>query len=328
MNLPKFYSREDASAIRVERAGLVAEEAKKNEALGPAREDRERIAAFGIDAQIAFCHPEGSLFVPGAVEDTTRALEFFYARLDRITTMVLSLDTHRVHQIFHPSFWVNRDGDHPAPFTVITKDDVAHGAWIPVRDRDACVEYVAKLEAAGKYVLTIWPYHALLGGVSHALVPAVMELAMFHALARDTETIFETKGENALTENYSVLSPEVTELASLKENARVGAFNVELFDLLMSHDRVYVFGQAKSHCVLSTLFDIRSQIEKTAGGNARALAKKIFVLQDTMSPVPPPPPAVLGGPLPPALDFPRVAERGLEALGAFGMNIVTTTSHA
>ena len=252
-----------------------------------------------------------------AQSKTRHARSNFYARLERITTIVLSLDTHRAHQIFHPSYWVNQDGDHPAPFTVIMKDDVARGTWIPARERDACIEYVAKLEASGKYVLTIWPYHALLGGVSHALVPAVMELAMFHALARDTETTFETKGENALTENYSVLSPEVTEL----RGNRVGAFNVALFDSLMTHDRIYVFGQAKSHCVLSTLFDMRAHIEKTAGENARALAKKIFVLADTMSPVPPP---VLGGPLPPELDFPRVAERGLDALREFGMNVVTT----
>jgi nicotinamidase-related amidase len=319
MKPPKFYSPDDASVLRVERASEVAAAAdalKRSGAIRPAREDRERVAAFGIDAQIAFCHPQGSLFVPGAVEDTRRTLEFFHARLDRVTTFVLSLDTHAVQQIFHPSFWIDRDGDHPAPFTVITKDDVTHGTWTPVRDRDACIEYVAKLEATGKYVLTIWPYHALLGGVSHALVPAVMELAMLHALARDTDTIFETKGENPLTENYSVLSPEVTELGG----ARVGSFNEALFDTLLKHDRVYVFGQAKSHCVLSTLFDMRARIEMTD----RALAKKIFVLADTMSPVPPPP----IDPLPPALDFPRVAERGLEELRAFGMNITTTRDSA
>jgi len=33
-----------------------------------------RIAAFGIDAQIGFCIPGASLFVPGAVEDTQRTV--------------------------------------------------------------------------------------------------------------------------------------------------------------------------------------------------------------------------------------------------------------
>lgn len=315
MALPRFYAPSDASALRIERAAIVAAEAHdmaRSGRMHPASEDRERIAAFGIDVQIGFCLPEGSLFVPGAVEDTRRALEFFHARLDRITTMVFSLDTHAVHQIFHPSFWHDAKGEPPAPFTPITRADLERGTWTPMRDRAACVEYVAQLEASGKYVLTIWPYHALLGGVSHALVPAMMELAMFHALARDTDTIFETKGSNPLTENYSVLSPEVTELAG----ARVGAFNDALFDTLMQHDEVYVFGQAKSHCVLSTLLDMRARIEATD----RGLAKKIYILADAMSPVPPPPIS----PLPPSLDFPAIAARGLEELRAFGMNVVTT----
>ncbi len=317
LSLPRYYSKEHAGALHVERAGLVAEEAlalAKSEKIRPAEGDRERIAAFGIDVQIGFCHPEGSLFVPGAVDDTRRALEFFYPRIDRVTTMIFSLDTHLVHQVFHPSFWRDEKGQAPAPFTAITRDLVRSGKWRPVRHAEVVLEYVERLEKSGKYILTIWPYHTLLGGVSHALVPAMMELAIFHAVARDTTTIFETKGSEPLTENYSVLSPEVTELAG----KRVGEFNEPLFETLMKHDRVYVFGQAKSHCVLSTLTDIRDRIEKTD----RGLAKKIYVLADAMSPVPAPPIS----PLPPELDFPAVANRTLEELAKFGMNVVTTES--
>ena len=84
-----------------------------------------------------------------------------------------------------------------------------------------------------------------------------------------------------MTENYSVLSPEVTELGGKS----VGTFNAAFFKMLMEFDRVYVFGQAKSHCVLSTLRDMREHIAKTD----RGLAKKIYILEDAMSPVPPPP---------------------------------------
>ena len=317
LSLPRYYSPEDAGVLRVERAGQVAAEARAMK-LKPAADDRERIAVFGIDAQIGFCHPEGSLFVPGAVEDTKRALEFFYPRIDRITTMVMSLDTHAVHQIFHPSHWRDVQGEPPPPFTPITRADALSGKWTPVRDREASIEYVGRLEQSGKYVLTIWPYHTLLGGVSHALVPAVMEMCILHALARDTKTIFETKGSEPLTENYSVLSPEVTELAG----RRVGAFNEDLFATLMQHDKVFVFGQAKSHCVLSTLLDMRARIEKTPDG--RGLAKKIVVLADAMSPVPPPPIS----PLPDSLNFPVIAERALEELASFGMNVTTTRDAA
>jgi nicotinamidase-related amidase len=321
---PSFYDRAGASAIYIERAARVAEEASSFAAargITDAASDTERIAAFGIDVQVAFCTPGASLFVPGAVEDTVRTIEWLYRHLGRITTLVLSLDTHSVHQIFHPAAWVDADGGHPAPFTVISTDDVRQRRWRPVLRPEgfpdfgeaACLEYCEQLERSGRYVLTIWPYHALLGGVSHALVPALMEAALFHAVARRTETRFEIKGRSAVTENYSVLSPEVRQLGG----RAVGAFNAGLFDLLMGHDRVYVFGQAKSHCVRATLLDLEEECRR----RDPSLLGRIHVLEDAMSPVPPPPVA----PLPPALDFPRVAEEALRAFAAAGMRIVRTT---
>ena len=108
-----------------------------------------------------------------------------------------------------------------------------------------------------------------------------MEAALFHAAARMHQTHFETKGTHAMTENYSVLSPEVTELSG---NV-VGAFNAPFFKMLMEYDRIYVFGQAKSHCVLSTLNDIQKHVAATDP----KLAEKIWILEDAMSPVPAPP---------------------------------------
>ena len=84
-----------------------------------------------------------------------------------------------------------------------------------------------------------------------------------------------------MTENYSVLSPEVPELGG----QAVGAFNAPFFKMLMEYDRVYVFGQAKTHCVLSTLRRHEEHVKQTDP----ALADKICILEDAMSPVPPPP---------------------------------------
>jgi nicotinamidase-related amidase len=176
----------------------------------------------------------------------------------------------------------------------------------------ASVDYTEQLEKSGRYVLTIWPYHALLGGASHALVPALMEAALYHAVARRAETVFEIKGRSAVTENYSVLSPEVRRLGG----RAVGEFNTRLFDLLMGHDRLYVFGQAKSHCVRATLLDLMEECRR----RDPALLARIHVLEDAMSPVPPPP----LDPLPPALDFPRVAADALRTFAAAGMRIVST----
>ncbi|MFY0580113.1 nicotinamidase [Cystobacter fuscus] len=314
--LPSFYDDAHVGALYLERAARVTDEARRyarEHGVRPAREDRLRIAAFGIDAQVAFCQPEASLFVPGAVEDSQRTLRWLYRHLDRITGLVFSMDTHRAFQIFHPGWWQGPDGQPPPPLTVITPADVRSGRWRATRHPEESLAYCERLEATGRYVLTVWPYHALLGGLSHALLPAMMEASLFHALARDTPTHIIQKGEEALTENYSVFSPEVTEVSG----RTVGQFDQALFDHLLTFDRVYVFGQAKSHCVLSTLMDLKRRIEETD----RSKMGRIHILEDAMSPVPAPP----LDPLPPGLDFPRVANEAMRALQEAGMKVVRTT---
>jgi nicotinamidase-related amidase len=312
---PSYYDPNRVSDVYVERADLVAELAvrfRAQHSVPPSAADRFRIAAFGIDCQIGFCVPGASLFVPGAVEDTRRTLAWLYQNLGKLTALHFSMDTHRIYQIFPPAWWSNEQGAHPAPFTPITLEDLKSGKWKPIAHPRECLEYCKKLETTGKYVLTIWPYHTLLGGVSHALVPAVMEAAIFHSVVRRHQTHFETKGTHAMTENYSVLSPEVSELGGQV----VGSFNAPFFKMLMEYDRVYVFGQAKSHCVLSTLYDIRDHIHATDP----KLAEKVWILEDAMSPVPAPP----LNPLPPTLDFPRIADAAIEDLRRAGMHIVKT----
>ena len=314
--IPKFYAPSKVGEVYIERAALVADAAdayRKQTGIKPAAQDKYRVAAFGIDCQIGFCTPGASLFVPGAVEDTQRTIAWLYANLDKLTGIYFSLDTHRIFQIFHPAWWIDADGKHPEPFTPISYDDVRSGKWTPIAHPRECQEYCKKLEASGKYVLTVWPFHTLLGGISHALVPAMMEAAMFHAVARAHQTHFETKGTHAMTENYSVMSPEVRELGGKS----VGTFNAPFFKMLMEYDRIYVFGQAKSHCVLSTLLDLREHIQ----GTDPTLIEKIWILEDAMSPVPSPP----IDPLPPSLDFPRIADKAIEDFRKAGMHIVKTT---
>lgn len=316
LSLPSYYDPQKIDGVWTERAGLVAEEAleaRQKYGIKPAGQDQRRIAAFGIDAQIGFCTPGSSLFVPGAVEDTRRAVEWIYRHLDQITGLHFSMDTHRVFQIFHPAWWVDREGRPPSPLTPIRYDEVRRGEWVPIAHPRESLEYVKRLESTKKYVLTVWPFHTLLGGVSHALVPALMEAAIFHSVARSRQTHFETKGTHAMTENYSVLSPEVTELGGQP----VGGFNTAFFKMLMEYDRIYVFGQAKSHCVLSTLNDLRDRIQATDP----SLASKVWILEDAMSPVPPPP----IDPLPPELNFPAIAARAFEGFRQAGMHLVKTT---
>lgn len=315
MQTPSFYNPDQVGTLYLERAALVtqaAQEAASSGAFTPSAQDGERIAAFGIDCQVGFCLPQASLFVPGAVEDMQRTLSWLYRNMERVTGLYLSLDTHHVYQIFHPAWWRDAQGRPPAPLTVITAQDIEEGRWTPIAQPEAALEYCRKLESSGRYVLTIWPYHTLLGGASHILVPALMEATLFHAVARGAAPHLITKGDHPLTENYSVLSPEVQQL----QGQSVGGFRQELFDALMSYDRVYVFGQASSHCVLSTLRDLRDHILATDPSRMG----RVYILRDAMSPVPAPP----LDPLPASLNFPAIAQAALEDFAASGMHLCTT----
>jgi nicotinamidase-related amidase len=85
----------------------------------------------------------------------------------------------------------------------------------------------------------------------------------------------------------------------------------------MTFDRVYVFGQASSHCVMSSLQDMLRQIRKVEP----SWVKKIWILEDAMSPVPAPPLE----PLPDSLNFPAIAQQALAEFAEAGMRVVRTT---
>lgn len=316
--LPSFFEPAKAGSIFLDRASYVVDEAQRfrqKMKLCEPHQDSPRILALGIDTQIAFCNPDSSLFVPGSVEDTVRTAKWIYENVGKITKIMFSLDTHTLMQVFHPSSWVDRHGSHPQPFTVITSREVADGKWTPVMNkgkfpdlRAAMVEYCSKLEATGKYALTIWPYHALIGTVGHAVEPVLMEASLFHSAFRRINPKLIIKGLGQFTENFSVFSPEVTKIG----NIEVGKFDTELMDEMRKYDKIYVFGQAKSHCVLSSLLDLAEDPQ---------LVKKIYILDDAMSCVPPPP----LNPLPESLDFPKVTAKAFEKLRGAGMHIVKTT---
>lgn len=288
--------------------------------------DSPRLCLLAIDVQNTFCIPDFELFVggasgQGAVDDTRRLCEFVYRNLGRITEIVPTMDTHRAVQIFHAAFWVDGDGQMPAPMTMVELDDVRSGRWqvnpaivaslgLPLEQLEAfALHYVKRLSDDGKYPLTVWPYHSMLGGIGHSLVPAFEEVCFFHNLARQCQTRFELKGSNPLTENYSVLRPEV--LDDSYGNA-VAQKNKGLIQHLLTFDAVAIAGQAKSHCVAWTIDDLLSEIQQIDP----TLANKIYLLEDCSSPV------VVPG----VVDFTEAAHQAYQKFEAAGMTIVRSTS--
>ncbi len=288
--------------------------------------DKPRVGLLLVDCQNTFCIPGYELFVAGrsgtgAVEDNARLCEFIYRNLDILTEITATLDTHTALQIFHPVFWIDDSGRHPVGGkTEITLADVETGRWRPnpavadsLTDGDVAwlesyaTHYVRRV-TEGRYPLMVWPYHALLGSIGHALVSAVDEAVFFHSIARQTAARFEVKGGTPLTENYSVFSPEVT-LGPAHE--RIASPNLSLFDHLMSFDAVIVAGQAASHCVAWTLHDLLTAIQ----ARDPEMAGKIYVLEDCMSSVV----------IPDVVDFTEQAEDALDLFEEEGMNRVRST---
>jgi len=292
----------------------------------PASADRRRVCLVLVDCQNTFCIPGHELFVAGrsgngAVEDNVRLCEFIYRNLPLLTQIALTMDTHSAIQIFHPIFWVDEAGEHPAGAqTIITPDDVERGVWrvnpaiagsVPGRDYEwlsrYALHYVRAL-SAGRYPLMVWPYHAMLGGVGHALVSAVEEAVFFHGIARAAPTRFEVKGSNPLTENYSVLSPEVLDGP---DGAPIATKNVTLIEHLLGFDAVIVAGQAKSHCVAWSVQDLLGE----AQARDPDLAGRVYVLEDCTSPVV----------VPDVVDFTEAADEAFRRFAEAGMHLVRST---
>jgi nicotinamidase-related amidase len=308
------------------RAGQAEEWARKHDAPRAAA-DKFKVCLMLIDVQNTFCVPGFELFVGGrsgnaAVEDNDRICRVIYANLSNITQIVATMDTHFPHQIFHPVFWVDRSGNHPQPGTQIPVDDLKSGKWkvnpsvawsvaggnLPWLERHA-LAYTEMLAQGGRYTLTVWPYHAMLGGIGHALVSSVEEAIFFHGIARKGFADFRIKGGNYLTEHYSIIQPEV--LTSWDQTA-IDQKNTDFLNKLLRFDMVIIGGQAKSHCVAWTINHLLNEIM----AQDPLLAGKVYLLEDATSPV------VIPG----VYDFTPEADEAFERFRKANMHIVRSTS--
>lgn len=332
---PSFYDPRNAErrAYAPDQLRLLREAAewRRAHALRPAASDRRSLHLLLIDVQKDFCFPEGSLYVAGrsgrgALDDNRRTAEFLYRNLDVLTHVTTTMDTHFAFQIFFPAFWVGKDGQPLAPYREITTDDIDRGearpdpavaGWLCGGDYAWLLQqvrfYCAELEKAGRYRLYLWPPHCILGSDGHALAGVLHEARMFHAFARSAQSWVEVKGGNALTENYSVLRPEVL----LRHDGQpLAQPNASFLKTLLTADAVIVAGQAASHCVKSSIEDLLGEIV----AQDPALARKVYVLADCMSAV-----TVPDGKGGLAADFTPQAEAALQRFADAGMHVVRST---
>ena len=280
-------------------------EAGRNTTYTPANSDSQKIAVILVDYQQDFVDPAGTLYVPGSQEDIARFLRWFYMHAYKITSVYASLDTHLPLQIFYSSWWQNpQTGAHPQPYTVITAGDIDNKTWAPILEPEWSVQYVHLLQQKAKKDLMIWPYHTMEGTLGHILAAPLSEAIAWHSAARNTRPTYIEKGRTARTEFYGIFGAEVPDPQSPES-----ALNTALLDAVMQHDKVYIAGEAKSHCVLETE---RQLVDHYA--HQPAMLQKLYFLKDCTSSV-----------QHPTIDFDALAETELARMKEMGVHLVLST---
>lgn len=333
--LPSFYKAANASSYAYgPNAMAVQSEShawRDAHGLSAAATDSFNLHLLLIDVQKDFCFPEGSLYVAGrsgrgAIDDNRRIAEFIYKNLGALTNVTTTLDTHFAYQIFFPSFWVDQNDQPLSAYREITREQIERGL---VRPNPAMAKwlcggnypwllkqvkyYCEELERAGKYTLYLWPPHCLLGSDGHALSGVVQEARLFHSFVRGAQSWAEVKGGNPLTENYSVMRPEVL---TRHDGQPLAQRNTQFLKTLLTADAVVIAGQAASHCVKSSIDDLLGEIL----AQDAALARKVYLLTDCMSAV-----TVPDGKGGFAADFTPQADAALKRFADAGMHLVKST---
>jgi len=299
---PSFYDPRRVGSRYLPDLARASEEAEQA-GLPPAALDKSPYALVLVDFQIDFCHTDGALSVPGAVDDLRRTIEFLYREASKIKTVVVSLDCHLAFQIFYPTWWIDEKGHHPKPHTVIDSASIRAGKYRPLREVAWSLAYVEELEQKAKKALYVWPYHTMVGGIGQALDPSLFEAVHYHAVARRSQPVFLQKGTIPTTEHYSPFEPEVK-----VPSHPHGSLNTTMLRLLESHERIYVAGEAKSHCVLEACASMVRHF-----GGRRDVIERIHFLGDCTSSV-----------VAPGIDFEAIAERELAEFRKKGMRFVTS----
>ncbi|HET9862499.1 MAG TPA: hypothetical protein VFP37_03590 [Steroidobacteraceae bacterium] len=231
-----------------------------------------------IDPQNDFCDlPGAALPVPGADADLRRLAAFMHESGDRLTDIIVTLDSHASVGIERTTFWSTGTGEPVQAFTQITAEDLRAGRFAP---RDAAktaqvLAYLQALERGGRYRLVVWPVHCVLGTWGHNIHAAVAaELARWEGeQQRTVQRVL--KGLNPMTEQYSAVQAEVP----IEEDASTQPNRALIARARPEGGALLVAGEAASHCVAATLEHLFQHMSAEQ-------RRQVIVLRDCMSPVP------------------------------------------
>jgi nicotinamidase-related amidase len=232
----------------------------------------QKNALLIIDAQYDFCNPKGALYVQGAEKDMERLAQFIQNNIFQLSQIFLSIDNHVINDISHPSFWEDSHKKHPAPFTQITSHDVRSGKWKALFQPEKSLEYLEKLEANGKFAHFIWNPHCLIGSLGASIDEKVMQATLLWSKTSGKNYEAFHKGLYPYSEHFGIFAAQIPD-----ENASETQLNQSLIDNLLQYEKIYVAGEARSHCVATSIQQAIDLIPE--------LAQKMVIIEDCMSDV-------------------------------------------
>lgn len=254
-----------------------------------------------IDPQNDFASPEGTLYVPGATNDCARLGNFIKKNVSEISSIHVSLDCHPCYHIAHPYFWKDLSGNNPAPYTIITYEDMANKVYQPVDEslNKKVEEYLLALDNKGRYSLTIWPPHCLTATWGCCVEKQVYDAIHYWEIENlGKNTNFVRKASNPLTEHYSAIQAEVPDPNDISTRT-----NFTLIDMLKNVDNILIAGEALSHCVANTIRDLATYIP----------VSKITLLTDCTSNV---------------TGFEKMGDEFINEFKSKGMNLTTSETYS
>lgn len=216
-----------------------------------------------------------ALPVPGAHADMLRVAGLIRTGAEGLTGISITMDAHHRYDIAHPTFWMTAQGGDVAPFTSISAAAVRAAEFQPRQPAalPRALAYLDALEAEGRYQLMIWPVHCEIGTWGQNVHADVR--AAYNAWEEKTLSVVSkiSKGSNPWTEHYSAIRAEVPDAGDPDTQ-----LNQSLIRDLSKADRVYICGEAGSHCVKATT-------EHLVENFAAADLHKLVLLTDCMSAV-------------------------------------------
>lgn len=261
-----------------------------------------------IDPQMSFCHVipqneqqlnhDGELCVPGAWDDMTRLSELIRKVNKNIKQIQVTLDSHHVNHIAHPSWFLTKENKNPLPFTQVTEnngimygktfnfstynfDDIGELKCSQIQHTKWTIDYLRNLTVGNRYPHTIWAPHCLIGTIGHAVVPQLFNALYNWELNNFRNVDYTTKGSNPFVEHFSAVKAEVVH----PEDPEGTQINTKFIDITMNSDEILLAGEARSHCLANTVRDIAYYLSNPTS-KTNPFIEKCVLLTDATSDVP------------------------------------------